>query len=434
VEATKAERGLLLCLIVGFLAIRLLWLVLVHGGIVGFLSGAEAQRVALSIALQGTIADAYYDGQGPTAHLLPLNPLLAGGIMRLFGPWSAAANLSLLGLSLGQVIAGYLLVRQVFARLGAGPAVLRWGSALLFLLPPFVSQETVDFRYWEGASALCLVALNMLAMIGLAERGRLRLRDLLGIPVLFALTFFVLPPAGAAIGAGWAVVALRQLPLRSSMALAAATAVALALIIAPWALRNAQVLGEPILLRSNLGLELALANHPAAVSGEAPDEVYSERVRAIHPAASAAARDLMRAEGEAAYFHRLADETYAWIAANPLAFARLWLRHVGEIIAPPPWEMAFSGWGGAPAARAGAITLVQTVGLIGLGLALRDGRTRAWIPGIYLGIVAGFFGCFQPVPRYGFILYPFFCFLAAEAIAAAYTRCGSAKSARRGPR
>jgi hypothetical protein len=166
--------------------------------------------------------------------LLPLNPLLAGGVLWLFGPWSATASLVLLGLSLGQVLAGYLLVRLVFVRMGAHPQAVRWGTAFLLLVPPFVPQETLDFRYWEGGSALCLVATNMLAMIAMDDRGRLRRRDLIAIPVLFAVTFFVSPPAGLAVGGCWAIVALRRLPPASSVALAGATATALVLIVTPW--------------------------------------------------------------------------------------------------------------------------------------------------------------------------------------------------------
>jgi hypothetical protein len=423
-KAKSAEHGFLLCLILGFVAIRLIWLVRLYGEIDGFLDGAEALQIALTIARHGMIGDAYYIGQGPTAHLLPLNPLLAGGVMWLLGPGSSAANLALLGLSLGQVLSGYLLIRLVFVRLGADPRAVRWGTALLLLVPPFVPQETIDFRYWEGASALCLVSLNMLAMIALDRRSRLRRGDLAAIPALFALTFFVLPPAGVAIGACWAIVALRRLPLASSMALAGATVAALALVIAPWALRNAQVMGEPILLRSNMGIELALANHPAAVSGEAPEYVFNERLHAIHPGANAAARAAVRANGEAAYSRALADETRAWISANPLAFARLYARHVSEIIAPRPWQMYFTGWEGARVARAGTIAVVQLIGLVGLAMTLLARRPRAWIPAVYIGIVVLLYGSFQPMPRYGFIIYPFLCFPAVEAIAIAVARFG----------
>jgi hypothetical protein len=417
-DGKSSETGFLLCLIFGFAATRLLWLVLIHGGIAGLIDAGEATRVALSVARSGVIGDAYGFGQGPTAHLLPLNPLLAGGVLWLFGPFSAAASLVLLGLSLGQVLLGYLLIRLVFLRMGADPLAVRWGSALLLLAPPFVPQETVDFRYWEGASALCLVAANMLAILAVGERGHLRRRDLITIPALFALTFFVSPPAGLAVGGCWAVIALRHLPPRSSLALAGATAIALLLVIAPWTLRNLQVLGEPILLRSNFGIEFALANHAAAVSGAAPEYVFDDRLQAIHPAVNAAARTFIGANGEAAYSRMLAAETFAWIQANPLDFARLWARHAGEVIAPRAWQMYFTGWEGARGARAITIALVQLTGLLGLGMALWARRPHFWIPAVYVGIFTAFFAFFQPMARYGFVIYPVFCFLAAEAVIA----------------
>ena len=417
--------GFLLCLILGFVAIRLLWLALVYGALDGLIDVGEATRVALSVARHGTIGDAYYVDQGPTAHLLPLNPLLAGGVLALFGPGSATASLVLLGLSLGQVLTGYLLVRSVFIRMGAHPLAVRWGTAFLLLVPPFVPQETLDFRYWEGGSALCLVALNMLAMIGLDDRGRLRRWDLIAIPALFALTFFVSPPAGLAVGGCWAIVALRRLPPVSSVALAGATATALVLIVTPWTLRNLHAVGEPILLRSNFGIEFALANHAAAVSGEAPEYVFNDRIQAIHPSVNGPARAFIRANGEAAYSRVLTDETLAWIKANPLGFARLWARHVSEIIAPRPWQMYFTGWEGARAARADTIAVVQLTGLVGLAIALLARRPHAWIPAIYVGIFTLFFSIFQPMPRYGFIVYPYFCFFAVEAIIWVHRRCGS---------
>lgn len=421
----SGEIGFLLCLILGFAAIRLLWLASIYGALDGLIEASEATRVALSVARYGTIGDAYYFGQGPTAHLLPLNPLLAGGVLWLFGPWSATASLVLLGLSLGQVLTGYLLVRLVFVRMGAHPLAVRWGTAFLLLVPPFVPQETIDFRYWEGGSALCLVAINMLAMIAMDDRGRLRRRDLIAIPALFAITFFVSPPAGLAVGGCWAIVALRRLPPPSSIALAGATATALVLIVTPWTLRNLQVFGEPILLRSNFGIELALSNHPAAVSGEAPEYVFNDRLQAIHPAVNAAARAFVRANGEAAYSRVLTDEALAWIKTNPLDFARLWARHVSEIIAPRAWQMYFSGWEGARAARANTIAVVQLTGLVGLAIALLARRPHTWIPAVYIGIFTLFFGVFQPMPRYGFIIYPYFCFLAVEAIIWVGWRCGS---------
>jgi hypothetical protein len=87
--------------------------------------------------------------------------------------------------------------------------------------------------------------------------------------------------------------------------------------------------------------------------------------------------------------------------------------------------MYFSGWEGARAARANTIAAVQLTGLAGLAMALLARRPRTWMPAVYLGIFTLFFGFFQPMPRYGFIIYPYFCFLAAEAIIWVGWRWGS---------
>ena len=77
---------------------------------------------------------------------------------------------------------------------------------------------------------------------------------------------------------------------------------------------------------------------------------------------------------------------------------------------------------GARTARALTISAIQLIGLIGLAMALLARRPRYWIPAVYIGIVAVFYGFFQPMPRHGFIIYPCLCFPAVQAIAAAIER------------
>lgn len=410
------EAGFLLCLIAGFLVIRLTWLMKVHHGFDGLLDASEATRVALSVATHGVVGDAYFIGQGPTAHLMPLNPMLAGGILWLFDPDSSLANYALLALSLGQVIVGYLLVRLVFVRLGADEVAVRWGTALLMLLPPFAPQEVVDFRYWEGASALILAAANLLAMIDLYRDRRLPAKAIAGIAALFALTCFVSPPVGIALAPGWAVVALRALPFPRAAMLAAATALAMAVTFAAWTVRNASVFGTLITTRSNLGIELALAMHPAAVPGDTPAQVFHARLGDVHPSANAAARAFVVRHGEAAYSARLAARTWRWMRENPANAARLWLRHVTETIVPRPWQMYFSGWEGARAARAAAIAIVQLLGLAGLAIGIMQRRRGYGLILGYVGMIVLTLGFFQPMPRYIFLIYAFFAIPAVDAV------------------
>jgi hypothetical protein len=192
---------------------------------------------------------------------------------------------------------------------------------------------------------------------------------------------------------------------------------ALALLVVPWAVRNAAVLGEPVPLRSNFGLELAIANHPVAVPGNRPAETFAERMLAIHPFLSPAARvELARDGGEIAYSRRLAAETRMWIAAHPLDFARLTARHLRQFFFPSPWQFYFTGEEDWRKSRAILLSLVSLLGLLGLAVAiLRRRRGYGWLA-LYIAGAALPYAIVQPVPRYSYLVYGMLAFLAVEAL------------------
>lgn len=407
----------MLWLLLGGLALRLLLLHVRDDGLTGFYGGGEATRIALALARTGTFADAYYEGYGPTAHLLPLLPGAAGAIFWLFGPLSVSANLALLGWSLLQTFASYLLLRRLFQRLNMDATAIRWGLALLCLVPVFQPQETIDFRYWEGAAALTLAALNLNLLLALDARTRVGWGALLLSAILAALTFFVSPAAGLGIYACWGLFALRRLgPIRASQ-FGGLSAAALALLVVPWAVRNATMLGEPVPLRSNFGLEIAIANHPAAVPGNRPAETFAERMLAIHPYHSSAARiELARDGGEIAYGRNLATDTKGWIAAHPLDFARLSARHLRQFFFPSPWQFYFTDWEEWRHARAILLSLASLFGLLGLGAAIYQRRRGYGWLAIYIAGAALPYAIVQPIPRYSYLVYGMLAFLAVEAL------------------
>ncbi|KRC82517.1 hypothetical protein [Sphingomonas sp. Root241] len=411
------ERRFVLCLLLGGLALRLLLLQVRGDGLTGFYGGGEATRIALALARTGTFADAYYQGYGPTAHLLPVLPGIAGFLFWLFGPLSVPANLALLGWSLLQTFASYLLLRRLFQRLGMDPTAIRWGLALLCLVPVFQPQETIDFRYWEGAAAVTLAALNLNLLLALDEPTQPDWRSLLLCAALAALTFFVSPAAGLGIYACWGLFALRRLGLAKAFQFGGLCAAALALLIVPWAMRNAAMLGEPVPLRSNFGLEIAIANHPAAVSGDRPAETFAERMLAIHPYHSRPARaELAREGGEIAYARNLAAETKAWIVAHPLDFARLSARHLRQFFLPSPWQFYFSSGEEWRTPRAILLSLVSLFGLLGLATAIyRRWRGYGWLA-IYIAGAALPYAIVQPIPRYSYLVYGMLAFFAVEAL------------------
>lgn len=414
--SATGERRFLLFLLIGGLAIRLVWLGHSHG-LTDFAGLGEATREALSVAHGRGFADPYFDGQGPSAHLLPVMPTIAGGVMALLGPGSVAGNLALLVWSLAQSLCAWLLLRRLFEKSGAAPATLRWGMVLLCLVPVFASHETVDFRWWEGAASLCLMCGNLLLLLELEARERLTPREIAGIAALSAATFFVSPPVGLATGACWAVFALRRLPLRQALLLGASAAAALGLLLAPWAIRNSQQLGTPVLIRSNFGLELALANHPAATAPDAAGKVFAERLLEIHPYHSPDARAaLVEAGGEVAYAKGLEREAKAWIASNPGAFAKLYLRHLSAFFFPRAWQMYFTDTEDMPVVRALIVTTVNLLGLVGLALGLFARRRGYWAIATCIAVIALPYGLVQPVPRYTYLVYGLLAFLAIDLI------------------
>jgi hypothetical protein len=416
-ESPRDEKRFLLLVLLGGVVLRLIWLVRVNGSLTALYGSAEATNVAVALAQGRGFADAYYAGYGPTAHLLPVSPSIAGFLLWLLG-FGAVASLVLLAWSLLQSLGAYWLLRALFRRLGADPLVTRWGFVFLCLVPPFVPQETIDFRFWEGALALCLAAANLLLIVRWYDRTDLGWREMLAIAALSAVTFFTCPPAGLATDACWAFFALTRFRFTRSVQLAAISAAALALLVTPWAIRNARVLGEPVLLRSNFGLELAIANHPAALSGRAPQYVFADRLMAIHPfQKGGGARDRLRAAGgEIPYARQLGAETLAWIGAHPAGFAQLSLRHFSEFFVPRPWQMYFTGWEGMRAPRANAIALVNLLGLVGLAVGLKRRRRGYGVLAVYVAVTALPYALLEPTARYIFLVYPLLAFLAVEAV------------------
>jgi len=417
--SAKSNYGFFAVLLVVGIAFRLIWLLHVRGPIDAPTGSAEASRVALAIADGRGIADAFYKGYGPTAHLLPVSPAIAGLILWCFGPATAAANLALLAWCVAQVAIAYFLLYRLFQALGTDPVVTRWGLALLCLIVPFVPQETVDFRYWEGGTALCLGAASLMLIVRYDRDGEPTLRGTIVAALLFAVTFFISPPVGMATGLCWALLAISQFSIRRCLQLASFAVIALVLIVTPWAIRNERALGAPIALRSDLGLELALANHPAALSDKKPELVFQDRLAAIHPFERAAKpRFIVKPGGEVAYSKRLEEQTWRWIEANPTGFAILSIRHLSEFYFPRPWQMFFSGWGGMRTQRAVVISIVDLLGLLGLAFGLFRRRPGYWILATYVGAVGLQYAFFQPTARYTYLVYGPLAFLAVEAVKA----------------
>lgn len=374
----------------------------------------EAYNVAVALATKGSFGDAYFIGQGPTAHLLPISPLIAGGVYTVFGIDTITSSLILLIWCLAQVGVGYFLLMKVFRKIGISQLACLLGLMILSLLPVFIGQETFDFRYWEGALAvvcgtttlLCFIAWDSQPSIGW---GRVSLAAFLA-----ALTFFVSPALGLGAYVAAAIFLWRNFDGIRIVKSVGIAALMLAAFLTPWVVRNNIVMGHPIILRDNFGLEFALANYPGAIGAIDPLEARTKRIVAIHPARNAALWPIVKQEGEAAYADRLGTEANAWVRANPGQFIRLLFRHVTEFYFPQAWQFSFTGSGFAAGPRAAFIGLISLLGILGLFYRTVWGDRRfAYVAAMVLAPAIPY-ALIEPVPRYMYIVFGLLTFLAAD--------------------
>lgn len=386
--------------------LRLVWLDQVLGTPLHLYGAGEAFNVARAFARTGTIADAYFEAQGPTAHLMPLHPIIAGTIMRIAG-FGTEAALALLGWAFIQMAAAYLAFFALY-RHALPPQYARWAFAFLCLVPVYVYHEVVDFRFWEGASAAALSGANLLLLLRGAER-QLSDRERTTAAALLVLACFVSPPVGAALVSCWAMHAIRVFTVRERLHFLGAASLFALLAFGPWTVRNMVQLDEPIVTRSNLGLELALANHEALDHDLDTAEIFHSRF-VLHPFGKEHFRPIIATEGEAGYFRRLEDQAINWIVDNPAVFARHYARRLSEFLFPRPWQIRFTGWGEFGTARTTIACTVAAMGLAGLLLGMVTARRGGLYVTIYVAALAAQFAVFQPTLRYSYLIWPILVF------------------------
>lgn len=208
--------------------------------------------------------------------------------------------------------ATYVTLLHVFRRLGVSERARILAFASLCFVPPFISQEAVDFRVWEGGVAAWLMNLCLLIILKGAE-GRWKVRAAASSTVILALLFFINPLAGLAAYASAATLAFRKLSPKQFLAAGALAIIPLAALLVPWTLRNQAQLHAPVILRSNAGLELALATNPAMLDPARRRSAYFASLK-IHPAVDYAR--MQAAGGEVAYSASLGREALRWIVSH----------------------------------------------------------------------------------------------------------------------
>lgn len=377
----------------------------------------ETQRVGISLANGGGFADAFRPGSGPTAHVSPIMPWIIALVYRNFGVATLTSESILVAIAVVLVMLGFVLAFLVMKEVGS-PLIARLAAlAFVAILPIQFALEVSELRVWEGALASTWGLALLLWILKLDKRPELRVIEIAGLSIATAVLFLISPVQGLAAVAMFGLLLLRKRRIPQIVLGGAMLATALVAVHLPWALRNQRVMGEMIWTRSNLGMELATGNHPAAVNPADPHRVFIDRLHEINAHADEIGyRKFEAAGGEVPYYAQLKREAVDWMKANPSATANIWLRHLREFYFPPTWFWKVWGTGGQMMdERRMLIWIATAIALISLPfLIFRNSRYLYFACAVFIPVLP--YIPVQPVMRYRFLIYTIIIFLAADGV------------------
>jgi hypothetical protein len=238
--------------------------------------GWEAGRIARSLVLGQGYANPFNGFSGPTAWLSPLFPLLVAAGFKLFGVYTHAAAVFVMvcdsAFSAGTALAIYEIAERCFdakgmAQRGSGMAapVALW-SAWIWALYPAAMQYAVRWIWETSLSTLLFTWTLVIALrlrgVGEADQGSTRGKRsqwvvfglLWGLVALSNPSLLLCLPA-TMVWVAWPELRRGGISLRTVGGVLL-TGVIFAVVLAPWVVRNEQVLHAFVPTRSNAGVEL----------------------------------------------------------------------------------------------------------------------------------------------------------------------------------
>jgi hypothetical protein len=281
-------------------------------------SATESYSLATCLAKNGTYADAFGQGVGPTAHLAPILPILLAMIIKVTGGGLAGYLVRTILASIASSAAFALLpALPVKCRMGTSPGVTAGLIGALIPINYFNQTLTLFENPYTmlGLVGLCV----MLSRRWIEERFSIRSAIPLGILSGFLC---LLSPTILAVLAGWYLFGMLHFAKsRKAFSIFWATVAAIVVIcLSPWAYRNYKALGAPVWTRSNFGLELAVSNNDSVTAEEEKNSILPDFP---HPFIQLKEREKVRQIGELAYVQARQKEALSWIRDHPARFSQL---------------------------------------------------------------------------------------------------------------
>ncbi len=323
--------------------------------------GWEMGRIARSIALGEGFSSPFGGHTGPTAWEPPLYPYLMAGVFKLFGVYSQLSAFALLTFNSLCAALTCIPLMLIGARL-FGIRVAHWAGWTWALFPYFIYWAIRVL--WETSFSTLLLALLVYLSLRLAEDGSLRLWALFGL--LWSVLALANPSALSLFPffVGWSAWNNYRRHRRVLFPVAL-TLTVLIIGVAPWLVRNCEVFGRFVFLRSNFGAEFRMGNSPVA---------RGLWLHYLNPAQNPSKLRSYQALGELEYVHQEQQQAFAYVRQNPGDFLSTSLKRVIYF------------WNGEPRAyRIPAIGQLRNslflasslLAFLGLGLAIRR-RQQGW--------------------------------------------------------
>lgn len=339
----------------------------------------EMERAAISLAETRVLGNPYALETGPSGHIAPLYAMLLAAVFLAFGTGETGEIVKVL-LSTFLSVLPYAQFPRLASSLELSQ---RFGFTCGFaaaLIPMKPGSDLLGD--WEAPAAAALLVLCMTGVANTWGRRELHTSRAIrqgvfwGIALLTAPAFLTLYLAVLVAGVGIAFA--REIP--GMYRFTAVQAVCTASLLLPWAWRNYDQLGSPVVTRTNVGLELRLSNNDHA----GPNEILNFRAGLYHryhplqnPEEAAKVRDL----GEVEYNRRAKEEAVAWMRANPDRFLILSLQRASLFWFP-------------------ASDPIRSVGFAVLSIASVVGAVILLRRNLAAGLVLAIPLLIQPVPHY----------------------------------
>jgi 4-amino-4-deoxy-L-arabinose transferase-like glycosyltransferase len=247
----------------------------------------------------------------PSAYVAPIYPLLLAGIFKVFGMYTNASAFVALALNSLFSALTCLMIFKIAKRCFGQAVAL--GAAWTWALFPVAIYWSTHFIHYTSLSTLLL---SLVFWLTLRMEGSTHRWDWFALGLVWAVIFLTNPAVGSfmVVSAGWLAYGLRP-RYRKAASLLCVSAVALALGLAPWVVRNYRVFGKIVLFRSDFGEELLDGNH------EGGNGLY---VGPVHWNGERMVRI-----GELNYMAERRGEAMQFIRRHPKLFAIFTLKRIG---------------------------------------------------------------------------------------------------------